>query len=91
MLMLKVSEGMTRLWPTVFMLAFFLADLLGLSLALRRIPIGTAYAVWSGIGTLLVALIGVLWFKEPVTAVRLVCTGLVIAGVSGLYLTGVGW
>ena len=90
-LTLKFTDGMTRLWPTVLMFAFYLASLFGLSLVLRRIPVGTAYAVWSGMGTLIVAVIGMLWFKEPVTVQRLLSAGFIIAGVSGLYLTGVGW
>jgi small multidrug resistance pump len=90
-LTLKFTDGMTRLWPTVLMFAFYLASLFGLSVVVRRIPVGTAYAVWSGMGTLIVAVIGMLWFKEPVTVQRLLSAGFIIAGVSGLYLTGVGW
>ena len=90
-LTLKFTDGMTRLWPTVLMFAFYLASLFGLSVVVRRIPVGTAYAVWSGMGTLIVAVIGMLWFKEPVTLQRLLSAGFIIAGVSGLYLTGVGW
>ncbi len=90
-LTLKFTEAMTRLWPTLLMFAFYLASLFGLSVAVRRIPIGTAYAVWSGLGTLMVAVVGVLWFKEPMTLQRLLSTGFIIAGVSGLYLTGAGW
>ena len=89
-LTLKFTEGMTRLWPTVLMFAFYLASLFGLSVAVRRIPVGTAYAVWSGLGTLIVVAGVVLWFKEPVTMQRLLSAGLIIAGVSGLYLTGTG-
>jgi small multidrug resistance pump len=88
-LTLKFTEGMTRLWPTVLMFALYLVSLFGLSLAVARIPVGTAYAVWSGLGTLMVAVIGVLWFKEQVTVLRCVSTALIIAGVAGLYLTGV--
>lgn len=88
-LTLKFTRGMTRLWPTVLMFAFYLASLFGLSVAVERIPVGTAYAVWSGVGTLMVALIGVLWFKEQVTVLRSVSTVLIIVGVAGLYLTSV--
>ncbi|MBI4873299.1 MAG: multidrug efflux SMR transporter [Acidobacteria bacterium] len=88
-LTLKFTDGMTRLWPTVLMFAFYLASLFGLSVAVRRIPVGTAYAVWSGLGTLIVATVGVLWFKEEATPPRLLSAVLIIAGVAGLYLTGV--
>ena len=87
-LTLKYTEGMTRLWPTVLMFAFYLVSLFGLSLAVSKIPVGTAYAVWSGVGTLMVAIMGVLWFKEQVTLLRSVSTLLIIIGVAGLYLTG---
>ena len=86
-LTLKFTEGMTRLWPTVIMFACYLASLWGLTLAVRQIPVGTAYAVWSGVGTLMVAAGGVIWLKEPITLLRVVSTVLVVAGVAGLYLT----
>jgi len=86
-LTLKFTEGMTRLWPTVLMFAFYLVSLFGLSMAVSRIPVGTAYAVWSGVGTLMVAVMGVLWFKEQVTVLRCVSTLLIVIGVAGLYLT----
>lgn len=88
-LTLKFTDGMTRLWPTVLMFACYLASLWGLTLAVRQIPVGTAYAVWSGVGTLMVAAGGVIWLKEPVTALRLLSTVLVVAGVAGLYLTSI--
>jgi small multidrug resistance pump len=86
-LTLKFTDGMTRLWPTVLMFAFYLCSLFGLSRAVTTIPVGTAYAVWSGLGTLLVAAIGVAWFKEPVTVVRSLSALLIVVGVAGLYLT----
>ena len=87
-LTLKFTEGMTRPWPTVLMFAFYLASLFGLSIAVERIPVGTAYAVWSGVGTLMVAVLGILWFKEQVTVLRSVSMALIVVGVAGLYLTG---
>jgi small multidrug resistance pump len=87
-LTLKFTEGMTRLRPTLLMFALYLASLWGLSVAVSRIPVGVAYAVWSGLGTLLVAVIGVVWFKEQVTVLRSVSTALIVIGVGGLYLTG---
>jgi len=87
-LTLKFTEGMTRLWPTVLMFAMYLASLFGLSVAVTKIPVGTAYAVWSGLGTLMVAAIGIVWFREQVTLVRMLSMALIVAGVAGLYLTG---
>ncbi|MBZ5678119.1 MAG: multidrug efflux SMR transporter [Acidobacteriia bacterium] len=87
-LTLKFTEGMTRLLPTVLMFAFYLVSLFGLSVAVSKIPVGTAYAVWSGVGTLMVALLGVFWLKEEVTVLRSVSMMLIVIGVAGLYLTG---
>ena len=87
-LTLKFTEGMTRLWPTVLMFVFYLISLFGLSTAVARIPVGTAYAVWSGLGTLMVFVMGILWFKEQVTLMRCVSAVLIVIGVAGLYLTG---
>ena len=61
-------------------------SLAGLTLALKQIQVSIAYAVWSGVGTALVALIGIVWFKEPMTAFKMVCLTMVIAGVVGLCL-----
>jgi small multidrug resistance pump len=87
-LTLKFTEGMTRVWPTVLMFAFYLVSLFGLSVAVSKIPVGTAYAVWSGVGTLMVALLGVFWLKEEVTVLRSASILLIVIGVAGLYLTG---
>jgi len=87
-LTLKFTAGMTRLWPTVLMFGFYLLSLFGLSRAVSQIPVGTAYAVWSGVGTLMVAVLGVFWLKEQVTVLRSVSMLLIVIGVAGLYLTG---
>jgi len=71
----------------VLMFAFYLVSLFGLSTAVARIPVGTAYAVWSAVGTLMVFILGVLWFKEEVTVLRCVSAVLIVIGVAGLYLT----
>jgi len=72
----------------VLMFAFYLVSLFGLSTAVSKIPVGTAYAVWSGVGTLMVAVLGVVWLKEQVTVLRSVSMLLIVIGVAGLYLTG---
>jgi quaternary ammonium compound-resistance protein SugE len=81
---LKYTEGFTRLWPTVFT-GISLAISMGLlGLAVRSLPIGTAYAVWTGIGAVGTAVLGIVIFREPATAMRLVCLGLIVAGILGL-------
>ena len=72
---------------TVAMFTFYLASLFGLSKAVEGVPVGIAYAVWSGLGTLLVAVIGIVWFGEQVSLLRVISTLLIVAGVGGLYLT----
>ncbi|MCS7272901.1 MAG: multidrug efflux SMR transporter [Fimbriimonadales bacterium] len=83
---LKLSEGFTRLLPTVIALATAWASFWFLSLSARSIPIGTAYAVWVGIGAVGVALVGMVWFKESRDFWRLFFIGLIIVGVVGLKL-----
>ena len=80
-LLLKVSEGMSRLWPTVGMLAGYLCSLILLSLVLERLPVGPVYAVWSGLGTAATALVGYWAFHEHLPAGAWLGLGLVILGV----------
>ncbi len=84
---LKQTEGWTRLWPSVITALLMIASFFFLSLALRSLPIGTAYAIWTGIGAVGTALVGILVFGEPRTAARLVCIVLIVAGIVGLKLT----
>ena len=81
---LKYTEGFTRLWPTVGTVAALLASMGLLGVALRTLPLGTAYAVWTGIGTIGTAVLGMVLFREPATAVRLLCIALIVAGIMGL-------
>lgn len=83
---MKQSEGFTRLWPSLFTLSAIAVSLFLLSLALRGIPIGTAYAVWAGIGTVGTALVGILFFAESTDLLRLASIGLIAAGIVGLKL-----
>lgn len=85
---LKRSEGFTRLWPSVWTVVSLAFSMLLLGLAVRSLPIGTAYAVWTGIGAAGTAAIGMLWLGEPVTAARVACLGLIVAGVAGLKAVG---
>ena len=81
---LKWSAGFTRFWPSVFTVAAMAVSLGLLGLALRSLPLGTAYAVWTGIGAVGTVLVGIVWFGDPATAGRLVCLGLILAGLVGL-------
>ena len=83
---LKQTAGFTRLMPTLLTIASMIASLALLGFALRTLPVGTAYAVWTGIGTIGTAILGILLFQEPATAARLVCIGLILAGIIGLKL-----
>lgn len=85
---LKYTDGFTRLWPTVGTAVALLASMSLLGLALRTLPLGTAYAVWTGIGSVGTAILGIILFREPATAMRLVCIGLIVVGIVGLKLAG---
>lgn len=84
---MKLSNGLTQLWPSVGVFVCYAAALGGLTLALKSIELSVAYAIWSGAGTALTAAIGILWFKEPATALKLASLGLVVAGIVGLQLS----
>ena len=84
---LKYTDGFTRPLPSIATAAALIASMLLLGLAVRDLPLGTAYAVWTGIGTLGAAAFGIFLFNEPATAVRLACIGLIAAGIVGLKLT----
>ena len=81
---LKYTEGFTRLGPTLLTVASMVASLWLLGLALKTLPIGTGYAVWTGIGTIGTALLGIVLFSEPATALRLACIALIVMGILGL-------
>ena len=85
---MKLSQGFTKLLPSALIFLFYGAAVAALTMALMQIDISVAYAIWSGLGTALIAVIGMLWFKEPVTAIRLVSLGLIIIGIIGLNLGG---
>ncbi len=83
---LKYTAGFTRLFPTLLTVASMAASLGLLGLSLKTLPLGTAYAVWTGIGTLGTAALGVVLFGEAADAARLACMGLIVAGIVGLKL-----
>lgn len=84
---MKLSEGFTRLLPSVLIFIFYAGAFVGLTLALKRMEVSVAYAIWSGVGTALIAVIGFLWFRETVTTVKLVSLTMIVLGVIGLNLT----
>lgn len=83
---LKYTDGFTRLLPSILTLACMLASIVLLGLAVKTLPIGTAYAVWTGIGAVGTAVLGIILFDDPATALRLACIGLIVAGIVGLKL-----
>jgi quaternary ammonium compound-resistance protein SugE len=86
---LKLSHGMTRFWPTVGFAACALMSFALLTVALRRLEVGAAYAVWTGIGAAGTAIVGMIFFGDAVSTLKLVSIGLVLAGIIGLSLSGV--
>jgi quaternary ammonium compound-resistance protein SugE len=87
-LSLKPSEGFSRLWPTLGVLVFGVISVALLAKTLDRLPVGTAYAIWTGIGSVGVVILGIVLFHEPITSTRLACIALIVTGVVGLRLAG---
>ncbi|MDX8501015.1 quaternary ammonium compound efflux SMR transporter SugE [Mesorhizobium captivum] len=83
---LKYTDGFSKPLPTLLTIASMIVSLGLLGLALKELPVGTAYAVWTGIGTVGTALLGIWLLGEPATAVRLACIGLIVSGIVGLKL-----
>jgi small multidrug resistance pump len=87
---MKLSYGLSRLGPTVLMFAFYAVAFACNAMALKRLDLSVTYAIWSGLGTAAVAVIGMTWFQEPVTALRLISIALIVMGVLGLALSARG-
>ena len=83
---LKYTEGFRRLVPSALTIAAMIGSVVLLGIALRDLPVGTGYAVWTGIGTVGTAILGIFLFQEPATAIRLASIGLIVAGIAGLKL-----
>ena len=83
---LKYTEGFTRLWPSLWTGAAMVASMVLLAVAVKTLPIGTAYTVWTGIGAVGTAILGILLFGEPRDLARLLCIALIVAGILGLKL-----
>lgn len=87
---LKYSEGFTKLWPSIIFITAAWLSFACLSYALKVIPMGNAYAVWTGIGAVGIAIVGMVWFSEPVNVIRVSCITLIIVGIIGLKVAGSG-
>lgn len=83
---LKYSEGFTRLWPSVITVVAMIASVGLLGLAMKSLPVGTAYSIWVGIGSVGTVILGIVLFAEPVNALRIISVGLILAGIFGLKL-----
>ena len=83
---MKQSEGFTRLTPSLITIVAMLASFSLLALAMRALPLGTAYAIWTGIGTIGTVILGILWLGESANALRLACIALIVLGIAGLKL-----
>lgn len=83
---LKYTEGFTRLWPTIWTVLAMVVSLCLLGIAMRSIPVGTAYGVWVGVGAVGTVILGIVLFGDPVNTVRIVSIVLIIAGIIGLKL-----
>jgi quaternary ammonium compound-resistance protein SugE len=84
---LKYTDGFSKLWPSVYTISGMAASFYFLAQALKTIPIGTGYAIWTGIGAAGTAIFGIILFSEPASLSRLCCIGLIVAGIIGLKLT----
>ncbi|GGI19008.1 MAG: quaternary ammonium compound efflux SMR transporter SugE [Oxalicibacterium faecigallinarum] len=81
---LKYTDGFTRLWPSIGTVIAMVVSVVLLGLAMKTLPVGTAYAVWTGIGTVGTVILGMVLFGEPVTLPRMICIGLIVSGIVGL-------
>ncbi|MBW4672517.1 MAG: multidrug efflux SMR transporter [Desmonostoc geniculatum HA4340-LM1] len=81
---MKLSEGFTKIVPSVLIFVFYGLSFTFLTLALKRVEVSVAYAVWAGLGTILVAMIGMIWFRESATFTKLISISLIIIGVIGI-------
>src|SRR5262245_61352842 len=85
---LKYTEGFSRLWPSALTVASMIMSIVFLSLALKTLPVGTGYAVWTGLGAVGTVIAGIVLFAEPASALRLASIALILAGITGLRIVG---
>jgi len=84
---MKLSEGFTKIIPSIAMFIFYILSLIALTFALKKIDVSIAYAIWSGVGTALITIFGIIIFKESISVIKIVSIILIITGVVGLHLT----
>jgi small multidrug resistance pump len=87
---MKLSRGFSELVPSLLTFVLYVGSLASLMVAMNRLQMGIAYAIWSGLGTTAAAIIGIVCFHEPVSALKIACLGIVVLGVAGLNLSGAG-
>jgi small multidrug resistance pump len=85
---MKLSDGFTKQVPSVLMWVFYIFSFIGLTKAVKSLDISIVYAIWSGLGTALIAAIGIIWFQESWSLLKLASLALIIAGIAGLHLSG---
>ena len=83
---MKYADGFQKLWPSVFVFVFYLLCLVCLVFVLQKLDVSVAYSIWAGLGTALIAVFGIVWFKEPASLVKIVSIGLIIIGIIGIEL-----
>jgi len=83
---LKYTDGFTRPWPTIGTVVAMIVSVVLLGMAMKTLPVGTAYAVWTGVGTVGTVILGMILLSEPVTLARIICIGLIVSGIVGLKL-----
>ncbi|MCI2154988.1 MAG: multidrug efflux SMR transporter [Solobacterium sp.] len=85
---MKLSEGFSKVVPTIITVVFYIASAVFLSIALKKLPLGTAYALWTGMGIIGTTLCGVLMFKEALSPAQIICIVMIVAGIAGLKILG---
>ncbi|MEH2419358.1 DMT family transporter [Nostoc sp.] len=85
---MKLSQGFTKIGPSILIVVFYGFCFTFLTLALKRLEVSVAYSVWAGLGTVLIAIIGIIWFRESATLIKLISIGLIIMGVIGINASG---
>jgi small multidrug resistance pump len=84
---MKLSEGFTKFWPSVLLFVFYALSFTSLTYALKTLEVSVTYAVWSGLGTIVITLIGIFWFNESASTIKFISIALIIIGVIGLNLS----
>jgi len=85
---MKMSDGFTKTIPSVAMFVFYILSLVALTYALKKFDMSMAYAIWAGVGTAFITIVGIYFFKEPISVVKIGSIALIIIGVVGLHLSG---